>query len=121
MESDTNRRDFVALLGGLAIAWPLAGRAQQANRMRCVAALWPFNEEDAEGRAQFSALQQGLREFGWADIRIESRWGGGDIVRTRAYASELVRLLPDVIFVYFNAQLAPLSRETRPSSGSGEV
>ena len=106
-----NRRDFVALLGGLAIAWPLAGRAQQANRMRRVAALWPFNEDDAEGRGQFSAFQQGLREFGWADIRIESRWGGGDTVRTRAYASELVRLLPDVIFLLQCATCPPLARD----------
>jgi putative ABC transport system substrate-binding protein len=106
------RREFIAILGSAA-AWPLAARAQQANRMRRVAGLWPFNEGDAEGQAQFSAFQLGLRELGWGDIRIDSRWGGGNIERTSDYAAELVRLSPDVIFAYFNAQLAPLSRETR--------
>jgi putative tryptophan/tyrosine transport system substrate-binding protein len=106
------RRDFITLLCGGAASWPLAARAQQANPTRRVAALWPFNEGEAEGQAQFAAFQQGLREFGWADIRIESRWGGGNLERTRAYAAELVGLSPDVIFAYFNAQLAPLSRET---------
>jgi putative ABC transport system substrate-binding protein len=107
------RREFITLVGGTAATWPLEARAQHANRIRGVAALWPFNEGDTEGQAQFSAFQQGLRELGWADIRIESRWGGGNVERTRAYAAELVGLSPDVIFAYFNAQLAPLSRETR--------
>jgi putative ABC transport system substrate-binding protein len=51
--------------------------------------------------------------LGWNDIVIESRWGGGNVERTRNYAAELVGLSPDVIFAYFNAQLGPLSRETR--------
>jgi putative tryptophan/tyrosine transport system substrate-binding protein len=46
-------------------------------------------------------------------FRIESRWGGGNVERTKAYAAELVGLSPEVIFAYFNAQLGPLSRETR--------
>jgi putative ABC transport system substrate-binding protein len=107
------RREFVTLVGGAAATWPFATRAQQARRSRSVAALWPFAETDAEGQAQFAAFRDGLREFGWADLRVESRWGGGDVERTRAYAAELVALAPDVIFAYFNAQLAPLSRATR--------
>jgi putative ABC transport system substrate-binding protein len=85
------QRKFITLIGGAATTWPLMARAQQANRMRRVAALWPFNEGDAEGQAQFSFFQQGLRELGWANIRIESRWSGGNIERTRAYAAELNR------------------------------
>ena len=107
------RREFVTLVGGAAATWPFATRAQQARRSRSVAALWPFAETDAEGQAQFAAFRDGLREFGWADLRVESRWGGGDVERTRASAAELVALAPDVIFAYFNAQLAPLSRATR--------
>jgi len=105
------RREFFKLLFGGAASWPLAARAQ-ANSERRVAALWPFNEEEAEAKTLLAALQQGLREFGWVNVRIESRWGGGNLERTRAYAAELVQLSPDVIFAYFNAQLAPLSRET---------
>jgi putative ABC transport system substrate-binding protein len=106
------RRDFISLVGGAAVL-PLAARAQQAGRIRKVAALWPFNEADADGQAVFAAFREGLNELGWADVRIESRWTDGNIERTRTYAAELVGLSPDVIFAYFNAQLGPLSRETR--------
>jgi putative ABC transport system substrate-binding protein len=105
------RREFIA--GIAAASWPLAARAQQAGRVKQVAALWPFNETDPDGQAAISALREGLRELGWADMRIESRWGGGDVERTKAYAAELAGLSPDLIFAYFNAQLAPLSRATR--------
>ena len=104
------RREFITLLGGAAAMWPLVASAQQGRR---VAALWPFTEGDVEGQALFAVFRQGLRELGWANVQIDSRWGGGNIERTGAYAAELVRLSPDVIFAYFNAQLAPVSRETR--------
>src|SRR5262249_26519598 len=58
-------------------------------------------------------LRDGLRGLGWGEAVIESRWGGGNKERTAAYARELVALSPDVLFAYFNAQLGPLSRETR--------
>jgi putative ABC transport system substrate-binding protein len=96
----------------VAAAWPLAAKAQQAGRIRRVAALWPFDEQDSDGQAVFAAFREGLRDLGWANIRIESRWSGGNIERTRAFAAELVGLAPDVIFAYFNAQLGPLSRAT---------
>ena len=104
------RREFITLLGGAAAMWPLVASAQQGRRF---AALWPFTEGDVEGQALFAVFRQGLRELGWANVQIDSRWGGGNIERTGAYAAELVRLSPDVIFAYFNAQLAPVSRETR--------
>ena len=106
------RRAFILALGAAASS-ALAARAQPAGRTRRVAALWPFNETDGDGQVVIAAFRDGLRELGWADTRIESRWGGGNIERTQAYAAELVGLSPDVIFAYFNAQLGPLSRETR--------
>jgi putative ABC transport system substrate-binding protein len=107
------RRAFIALLGGAVANVPFVVRAQQANRTRRVAALWPFTEANAEGQLQLAALRQGLRELGWGEVQVESRWGGGDIERTRAHAAELVALSPDVIFAYFNTQVAPLARATR--------
>jgi putative ABC transport system substrate-binding protein len=107
------RREFVGLIGAAAAMWPLFAQAQQAGRPRRIAALWPFNATDPDGQSALAALHAGLRELGWGDIVIESRWGGGNIERTRGYAAELVGLSPDVIFAYFNAQLGPLSRETR--------
>jgi putative tryptophan/tyrosine transport system substrate-binding protein len=106
------RREFITALGGLAF-WPLAAHAQQVSRSRRVAALLPFDENDAEGHAVIAALRGGFSELGWPDVRIESRWGGGNVERTQAYAAELVGLSPDVMFAYFNAQLGALSRETK--------
>ena len=107
------RREFIALAAGAAMTRPFVARAQQPNRTRRVGALWPFAEGSAEAQSQFAAFRQGLRELGWGDVQIESRWGGGDVERIRAYAAELVALAPDVIFAYFNTQLAPLARATR--------
>jgi putative tryptophan/tyrosine transport system substrate-binding protein len=108
-----NRRDFIAALGGATAAWPFPAGAEKAGRSRRIAALWPFDEQDSDGQAVSTAFREGLRDLGWADISIENRWSGGNIERTRALAAELVGLSPDVIFAYFNAQLGPLSRETR--------
>ena len=110
------RRKFITLLGGAAAAWPLTARAQQPEQVRRIGVLTPFTAEDAEGKAVVSALRQGLQDLGWTEgrnIRVEYRWGGGNVERTRVYAAELVGLSPDLIFAFFNAQLAPLSRETR--------
>jgi putative tryptophan/tyrosine transport system substrate-binding protein len=110
------RRAFITLLGSAAAAWPLAARAQQPERVRRIGALMPFTAEDAEAKAIVAALRRGLQEFGWTDGRniwVEYRWGGRNVERTRAYAAELVGLSPDSIFAFFNAQLGPLSRETR--------
>src|ERR1700722_2129841 len=107
------RRAFMLALGGAAASVPFVVRAQQPNRNRRVAALWPFTEANAEGQLQLATLRQWLRELGWGDVQIESRWGGGDVERTRADAAELVALAPDVVFAYLNAQLGPLARATR--------
>jgi putative ABC transport system substrate-binding protein len=113
------RREFITLIGGAAasyVSWPLAARAQQPERMRRIGALMDTDESNAEGQARIAAFRQGLRQLGWTEgrnIRIDLRWGGGNVERTRDFATELVRLSPDVIFAYAVAQLAPLSRETR--------
>jgi putative ABC transport system substrate-binding protein len=113
------RREVVTLLGGMAgvmAAWPLAARGQEGSRIRRIAALFPFAEGDPDGQRALEAFRRGLQELGWTEnlnIHIDVRWGGGNVERTRAYADELVALSPDVIFAYFNAQLAPLSRATR--------
>jgi putative ABC transport system substrate-binding protein len=104
------RRRELITLGGVA-AWRRAARAQQV-----IGVLMSTTSDNAEGQANVAALRQGLVELGRTDshnIRIEYGWGGGDVERARAYAAELVGLSPDAIFASANAQLAPLSRETR--------
>src|SRR5215475_6509534 len=93
------RRAFITLLGGAA-AWPLAARAQQAEKMRRIGVLMSMVESDPRGLQLITAFAQGLAELGWIvgrNVRIEYRWGAGDLDRFRRYAAELVALSPDVV------------------------
>jgi hypothetical protein len=94
------RREFITLLGGAAVAWPLAARAQQRERVRRVSVLMPFTADDPEGQARLLAFAQGLQQMGWAvgsNLRVDTRWGAGDAERNRKYAAELLALAPDVV------------------------
>ena len=93
------RRDFITLLGGAA-AWPLAAGAQQGDRVRRIGVLMPWEENDPRGTLHLSAFTQALSGSGWTDgrnVRIDPRWPGADINRSRALARELVGLQPDII------------------------
>ena len=95
------RREFITLLGGAAVAWPLAARAQQQpERMRRIGVLMSAVEGDQRGLESITAFAQGLAELGWTvgrNVRIEYRWGAGDLDRFRRYAAELIALSPDVV------------------------
>src|SRR5262245_1710255 len=94
-----NRREFITLIGGAA-AWPVAARAQQAERVRRVAVLMFTTPDEPESQARITALAQGLQEAGWTvgrNLRIDVRWSGGDFARVRKDAEELVALGPDVL------------------------
>src|SRR5215475_12688119 len=110
------RREFIAGLGSAA-AWPLAARAQQGDRVRRIGVLNPGNENDPVFKTRLSPFTQALADLGWTDgrnVRIDVRWGGGDINRIRALAHELVSLQPDIIVtVASTAATAALQRETR--------
>ena len=113
---DLRRREFVALLGSVAAAWPLAARAQQAERMRRIGVQMNLFSDDQEGQARIAAFQQGLQELGWSvgrNVRMDYRWGGGDADRFRKNAAELVALAPDVILAVTSTVAAELQRETR--------
>jgi putative ABC transport system substrate-binding protein len=87
------RREFIALLGGAAAAWPLAARAQQGERMRRIGVLLPAATDDSEFQARLAAFQLELQRSGWiigSNMRIDIRWGGGNADRIRKYAAELV-------------------------------
>jgi len=109
------RREFITLLGGAA-AWPLAARAQQSERVRRVGALIPADESDPVIQLRLGGFREGLQKLGWTEggnLRIDYRWGGGSIERTRTYAAELVALKPDVIFGPTTSAAVALHRETR--------
>jgi ABC-type uncharacterized transport system substrate-binding protein len=109
------RRAFITLLGGAAAAWPLAARAQQAERMRRVGVLIGA-ADDAEGQARLVAFGQGLAQLGWTvgrNLQIEPRWGMADPTNIRRYSAELVAFAPDVILTSGAAPFAQLLQETR--------
>ena len=82
------------------MAWPLALRAQQPERMRRIGVLMNTVADDPVGQARAKAFQQGLQQLGWTDgrnVRIDYRWTAGDLENSRKYAAELVALAPDII------------------------
>ena len=109
------RREFITLLGGAVAAWPLAAHSQQPDRMRLIGALTGIADEPSF-QARYNAFIQGLKELGWTDgrnIRVEYRYGGGDLEITRRQAVELVALAPDVILVVGGLATERLLQVTR--------
>ena len=111
------RREFISLLGGTAVAWPLAARAESKPKsMRRVAALMPYSANDPQSQNRNAAFLQALQQLGWIvgqNIQIDYRWSAGNEDDTRKYAAELVALGPDVIFTSGSAAIEPLRRATR--------
>ena len=101
------RRSFITLLGGTAVVWPLAARAQQAGKLPTIGFL------GASTRLNWgdwtAAFVQRLRDLGWIESRtvaIEYRWAEGSTERFAEIAAEFVRLKVDVIVTVGNATFA---------------
>jgi putative ABC transport system substrate-binding protein len=110
------RREFITLLGGTAATWPLAARAQQADRVRHIGVLMSTAANDPLGQARIAAFLHGLQQLGWTDgrnVRIDTRWGGGNADDIRKYAAELVGIAPDVILASGGSVAGPLLQATR--------
>jgi putative tryptophan/tyrosine transport system substrate-binding protein len=109
------RREFIALLGGLA-GWSLAAHSQQRERTRRIGVLISTVENDPRGLEYITAFAQGLAELGWTvgrNLRIEYRWGAGDLDRVRRYAAELVALSPDVVLAAGGAIVGAFQQASR--------
>jgi putative ABC transport system substrate-binding protein len=110
------RRAFVTLLGGAAVAWLAAARAQQPERMRKVGVLMNSSADDPNGQRRLATFLQKLQQLGWSDgrnVRIETRWAGAEVERGREYAAELIRLAPDVILASNAPSVSALQQGTR--------
>jgi putative ABC transport system substrate-binding protein len=109
------RRTFIAGLGSAA-AWPVVARTQQADRVRRIGVLVPYDENDPVLMSRLSAFTQALADLGWTEgrnVRMDLRWGRGDINRIRALARDLVGLQPDIIITNGTPETVALQRETR--------
>jgi putative ABC transport system substrate-binding protein len=109
------RREFLGILGCAAV-WPVALKAQSADRVRVVGILNILGPDDPEAKARTAVFEQTLQQLGWAvgrDLKIETREVGSDVDSLRRYAAELVALAPDVIFSIGSISVAPLQQATR--------
>jgi putative tryptophan/tyrosine transport system substrate-binding protein len=109
------RREFIGLIGGAAVTWPVAARGQQNGRKRRIGLLMGPPESDADGQARAKAFRDALASLEWVEgrnVQLEYRWVGGDVSRARNYASELANL-SDVIMANGTAQLAAAQRATK--------
>jgi putative ABC transport system substrate-binding protein len=110
------RREFITFLGGMAVACPLAARAQQPERMRRIG--WNAIGADDGGpeRSQrLGAFKQGLAALGWVagrNLVFEERWSNSDVTQHRKNAAELAALRPDLIFAVNSPDLAAMRRAT---------
>jgi putative ABC transport system substrate-binding protein len=78
------RREFITLIGGIAVSWPIGAYAQLGTRMRRIGAMMLLAEDDPQQKAWTEAFLLGLQEAGWTDrsnIQIDYRWGAGDAAR----------------------------------------
>jgi ABC-type uncharacterized transport system substrate-binding protein len=109
------RREFITLVSGAAVVWPVAARAQQRERMRRIGVLMGWSQNDLY-RSWVDVFVQGLAQLGWVDgrnVQIDVRWAGGDVGLMGTFAKELSELQPDVIFAGTTPVTAALQRETR--------
>jgi putative ABC transport system substrate-binding protein len=89
------RREFITLLGGAAVAWPLVARAQQVERARRIGVLMELAADDSQARSNVAALQRGLHRLGWSqgnNLQVDYRWAPDDAVLVWKFAKELVEL-----------------------------
>ena len=107
------RREFITLLGGAAVAWPLAARAQQPV-MPVIGYLSSYSSSDAFAQDFLAAFHQGLQQVGYVEgqnVAVEYRWAGNEYERLTALAAELVRRRVNVIATG-SASLAVLAAKT---------
>jgi putative tryptophan/tyrosine transport system substrate-binding protein len=93
------RREFITLLGGATIAWPLAARAQQ-GQIRRVGLLMLSAENDVGQKQAVDRIVQQLESLGWVDghnVKVDLRWSDGDSAKVNENARQLVEAPCDVI------------------------
>jgi putative tryptophan/tyrosine transport system substrate-binding protein len=110
------RREFILALGGAAVAWPFAARAQPDGRMRRIGVLAGDAEDDPEMKKRRAAFREGLERSGWSEgrnVRIDYRFAANNPDQYQPLAKELVSLQPDVLLAHATPVAAAFQRESR--------
>jgi putative ABC transport system substrate-binding protein len=114
---DLRRREFITLLGGATVAWPLAARAQQSDQVRRIGVLMGYAESDSDAWAWYAAFREILQKLGWTEgrnIQIDTRWAMPDDAESmRRLAKELVAPQPNVILSSTTPTTTALLQQTR--------
>src|SRR6516164_2976855 len=109
------RRQFITLIGGAAVTWPLAARAQQSsNKIPVVGVLWHAGSAEEED-VYLSVLVKAFHDLGYVEgknIRLEHRFPAENPDRFRTLARELVDLKPDAIIAVTTLGTVELKRAT---------
>ncbi len=110
------RRDCITFLASAMTAWPLVGRAQQAEPARRIGVLMGYAESDPDAQTNVAEFRKSLQKLGWAEgrnIRIDIRWPvPADLGSMERSAKELVALQPDVILSHITPTTAALLQQT---------
>ena len=107
------RREFITLMGGAALAWPLAAPAPQADGMRRIGVLINTGAITPEVQARLAAFRLELQKLGWTDgstCQIDFRSGDGNAGQLRKYATELIAQKPDVVLAVSSLSVAVLQQ-----------
>jgi putative tryptophan/tyrosine transport system substrate-binding protein len=94
------RREFITLLGGTVVAWPLAARAQQPDRVRRIGWLDNIQPDNPAAPVRAATVQQELEKLGWVvgrNLQFDHRFGVVSAEMAQRVAAELLSLKPDVI------------------------
>ena len=113
--TDTRRRN-VLLATAVLLLDPHATVAQETRKLRRIAILMGYVENDPEARLRLSAFKEGLAKLGWVEeknVSFDVRWNGGDPNRASVNANELVASRPDVILSNTTPATAALHQATQ--------
>jgi putative ABC transport system substrate-binding protein len=114
MTNYVRRREFITLLGGMTLGWPLAARAQRAERLQRIGMLMNFPASDPEAPIRVAAFLQRLQELGWTDRRnVEIDYRLADNESVQKVAAELVTLAPDILVVNGTSVLKAVQQKTK--------
>jgi putative tryptophan/tyrosine transport system substrate-binding protein len=110
------RREFIAVIAGTAVIWPVALHAQQGDRLHSLGVLSFFAQDDPQGKIYDVAFRKRLNALGWVEgrnLEIQPRWAAGDLDRVKVFAKELTALSPEVLLGITTPATAALQHETR--------